>query len=82
MQNGTGAKDFGLALSETDAFCECAVKRVWKVACLRDPIKTQDGIQGEEGVVKSLCGYFRTTLQYNLKRLFEVVATRPECLAR
>ena len=61
---GYGAKTLGEELSNSYAFAQCQVKKVFKAVCLRDP---QDA--ADRGAVDQIVNSFRTT-GYSMKRVF------------
>jgi len=74
--SGTGAAGVGQAVASSAGFKLAAVKRAWKVVCLRDHEP------GEEGKLERLADQFDTTLGFKLTKLMEVIAVQPECLGR
>ena len=72
VASGAGIQQLGTAVSESRAFSSCMVTRVFEELCGRSPA------QFEAAAIESLSGEFEQN-SYNLKKLFETVAVRPEC---
>jgi len=72
--SGNGARAFGQLLSQTNAFSQCMVKRVFKRVCLREPLSA------ESNLIDRLAGDFSASGRYNMKDLFAAVSTLPQCM--
>lgn len=72
-ENGHGVKELGRAFSRTAAFPQCMAKRVFEQVCLRK-LNPKD----KEVLVKLSAGF--TGSNFNLRKLFESVATEPRCI--
>lgn len=72
---GSGVKQFGKLIANSEAFSECMVQRVFSEVCKREPAGF------EKSLVESMARDFEAK-GYNLKSLFQVIATRPECLGK
>lgn len=70
---GEGLASFAAAVADSVAFSRCMVERVFSEVCLRAPTAA------ERELVSGLACDFEAS-GYNLKQLFQTVATRPECL--
>ena len=70
--SGKGIKDFATALSKSQGFSRCMVRRVFTDVCKRAPAAT------EESMVRSMADQFELS-NYHMRHLFETVAVRPEC---
>ncbi len=70
--SGTGMKDFGAMLANSEGFPKCMAKRVFKTVCGEDidPANT--------GLVDKLAIQFKQS-NYNLRTLFVQAVLRPEC---
>lgn len=69
---GKGAREFGQAIAETDLFSENAVIRVWSIVCVNQELTDAEKV--------TMGKYFRGPLGYNLRSLFQYIATLPKCL--
>jgi len=71
---GNGVKGFGAVVANSRRFSQCMAKRAFKAVCRKelDPVKYKDNLKqwGDEFEASG----------YKLKKLFENVATKPECL--
>jgi hypothetical protein len=71
---GNGVKGFGTVVSNSRRFSQCMAKRVYKTVCRKDLDVTKDQAQlvrwGDEFEASG----------YQLKKLFESMAVKPECL--
>ncbi len=76
-RQGTGLKDFGRMLAETDAFSQCMALRAFSVVCY-DPIATTN-LTRKSPVIQKLAKDFEAS-GYNLRSLFAETVTQPECL--
>lgn len=72
--SGNGVKAFGTVVANSRRFSQCMAKRVYKAVCRKelDPVASKDKLKawGDEFEASG----------YKLKKLFETVATKPECL--
>jgi hypothetical protein len=72
--SGNGVKSFGTLVANSRRFSQCMTKRVYKAVCRKelDVIANKDKLKqwGDEFEASG----------YKLKKLFETVATKPECL--
>ena len=66
--SGAGAKSMGMELAHSEAFAHCQVKKVFKVACLRDPVDINDRNQ-----IDAMTTSFKSN-GYKLKRVFAEAA--------
>ena len=73
--SGSGINQLATAVSNSRSFSTCMVKRVFTELCKREPVGF------EQPVVNALADQFESG-GYNLRRLFESVAVRPECFGR
>jgi hypothetical protein len=71
---GNGVKEFGAVIANSRRFSQCMAKRVFKAVCRKnlDPDASKEKLK--------LWGDEFETSGYQLKKLFESVATKPECL--
>lgn len=69
---GTGMKDFGAMIANSEGFSRCMAKRIFKTVCGED-IETNNA-----GLVDKLANQFKKS-SYNLRTLFVQSALRPEC---
>ncbi len=70
---GNGVKQFGRAIANSKAFSRCMTKKVYRELCRR-PVASF-----ETSMVESMAQSFESS-GYKLKKLFEDIAVRPECL--
>lgn len=66
--SGAGAKSMGMELAHSEAFAHCQVKKVFKVACLRDPVDSNDRNQ-----IDAMTTSFKSN-GYKIKRVFAEAA--------
>ena len=71
--DGVGVKDFGRQLASTKAFPRCMAQRVYKSVCKREPVEAEDKF------IQRMADKFANE-NYNMKRLFENIATARECI--
>ncbi len=71
--SGSGVRQLASAVANSKAFSQCMVKKVYREVCRR-PVANF-----EVGMVDSLAQTFENE-GYNLKKLFENVAVRSECI--
>lgn len=74
VNSGTGVRQFGVAVSNTQRFSQCMVKRVYDAVCRTD-LKAKFNLP----FLKQYAQVFEAN-GYNLKKLAEEVATLPVCL--
>jgi len=67
---GNGAKELGIELSNSQAFAQCQVDKVFKSVCFRDPNDYAADRSVRDGIVSN----FTSTYNYNLKQVFADVA--------
>jgi hypothetical protein len=72
--SGKGIKSFGKLISESAQFPKCMAQRVFKSVCKRDVSIYEDEL------IKAAATEFATTRNFNLKYLFQRIATSKECL--
>lgn len=70
--SGSGMKDFGAMLANSEGFPKCMAKRVFKTVC------GEDIEASNTGLVEKLANQFKKS-NYNLRSLFVNSALRPEC---
>jgi len=72
--SGNGAKGFGTVVANSRRFSQCMAKRVYKAVCRKelDPVASKSNLKawGDEFEASG----------YKLKKLFENIATKTECL--
>lgn len=73
VARGAGVGQLGRIVSESQAFSRCMVQRVFEELCGRSPADF------ESIAIQTMAAEFENST-YNLKKLFETVAIRPECL--
>lgn len=66
---GTGAKSMGQELANSRAFASCQVKKAFKVACLRDPVDSNDRLK-----VEQMTDTFQTSGNFEMKPVFAEAA--------
>lgn len=71
---GSGVRDFGQMIGESKQFQNCMAKRVFETICKREPVAVDDAM------LKQAAQEFATSQSYNLRYLFEKIATSPQCL--
>lgn len=71
---GTGVKDFGAMVSKSRRFSQCMAKRVYKTVCRKDLDVNKD-----QALLMQWGDEFEAS-GYQLKKLFESIAVKPECL--
>lgn len=71
---GAGVKAFGTVVSNSRRFSQCMAKRVFKTVCRKDLDVTKD-----QALLVRWGDEFEAS-GYQLKKLFESVAVKPECL--
>lgn len=71
---GQGAKDFGVMLANSRRFSQCMAKRVFETVCR----KNLDAVQSKALLIQ--WGNEFESSGYKLKKLFESMAIKPECL--
>ncbi len=64
--SGNGAKSMGNELANSHAFASCQVKKVFRAVCFRDPNVSE---------LTTMTGEFKSTDNYNLKRVFAKTAS-------
>jgi hypothetical protein len=72
--SGNGVKAFGTVVANSRRFSQCMAKRVYKAVCRKE----LDPVAGK-AKLKAWGDEFEAS-GYKLKKLFETVATKPECL--
>ena len=72
--DGMGLNEFGKMLSNSKAFSECMVQRVFKTVCRRTMT-----MEEKQSHLSKMASQFEAD-GYKLKNLFEEVATQPLCL--
>lgn len=72
---GSGIKAFGTMVSNAKAFSRCMVKRVYSTVCKRDPVANESQL-----IVDTADAFEKNN--YNLKWLFEQVASQSACLGQ
>ncbi len=72
---GYGINQFGTMVGNSEAFSRCMVRRVYQQVCKRDVS------QFEVGVVRSIATAFEGD-NYNMKKLFQRVATSDACIGK
>lgn len=72
-QQGSGVKQMGTILANSQSFSKCMVKKVYRELCRR-PVASF-----ELNMVNTLATQFESS-GYKLKKLFERIAVRPECI--
>lgn len=70
--SGTGMKDLGVMIANSEGFARCMAKRVFKTVC------GEDIESSNTGLVDKLANQFKKG-NYNLRTLFVQSALRPEC---
>lgn len=70
---GVGMGDYGRALADSRGFSRCMVRHAFQNVCNRKPRAE------EETMVRTIADQFEMS-GYHMKRLFENVAARPECI--
>lgn len=71
---GNGVKAFGTVVSNSRRFSQCMAKRIYKTVCRKDLDVTKD-----QALLVRWGDEFEAS-GYQLKKLFESVAVKPECL--
>jgi hypothetical protein len=71
-ETGTGAKSLGVELSNSKAFAQCQVDKVFKAICLRDPNVFAADRNARDGFVSNFVG--STPVPYNMREVFTDVA--------
>ncbi len=71
--SGSGVRQLATVVANSRAFSKCMVKKVYRELCRR-PVANF-----EQGMVDNLSQTFESD-GYNLKKLFENIAVRPECI--
>ena len=71
---GNGVKDFGTVVANSRRFSQCMAKRIYKTVCRKDLDVTKD-----QALLVRWGDEFEAS-GYQLKKLFESVAVKPECL--
>ncbi|MEQ1876391.1 MAG: hypothetical protein ABL958_07080 [Bdellovibrionia bacterium] len=72
-QTGNGVNQFGSMISSAEGFSRCMAKRVYQSVCKRDPAAF------ENPMIRQAAVGFEAS-NYNLRSLFEEIASRTECL--
>jgi hypothetical protein len=72
-QTGNGVNQFGSMVANAEGFSRCMAKRIYQTVCKRDPASF------EQPMLRAAALNFETS-NYNLRSLFEDIASRPECL--
>jgi hypothetical protein len=75
-QSGKGVKDFGTILANSRRFSQCMAKRVFSTVCRKDL---------DESTNKALLVKWGDEFEasgYKLKKLFESISVKPECLGQ
>jgi len=67
---GNGAKELGIELSNSQAFAQCQVDKVFKSVCFRDPNDYATDRSERNDIVSD----FTSTYNYNMKEVFSDVA--------
>jgi hypothetical protein len=71
-ETGNGARSLGIELSNSKAFAQCQVDKVFKVICLRDPNVFAADRNARDGFVSNFVG--STPVPYNMREVFTDVA--------
>lgn len=74
--SGKGINDFGKLLAESKAFPRCMTERVFKSVCKRSPNSS------DANLINTVATEFSGSQNYNLKYLFQRLATAQECLGQ
>lgn len=74
--SGKGINDYGKLLADSKAFPRCLAERVFKTVCKRAPAAS------EMGLINTAATEFSSQQNYNLKYLFQRLATSQECLGQ
>lgn len=72
--SGKGITEFGKLISESAQFPKCMAQRVFKSVCKREPASSEDNL------IKQAAAEFAKNRNFNLKYLFQKIATSDECL--
>ena len=73
--SGNGPSEFGKMVSRSKAFPSCMAKRVYRSICKREPTLV------EEAALQQVADDFKSSsVNFNLKELFKLIATHPACL--
>jgi len=77
---GNGVQSLAQALADSTQFYSCMVQKVAEIVCPSDPIAVENGGQQvmSQSVRDSLVNELKA--HHNLKKTFQDVAVRPECL--
>lgn len=71
---GNGVKSFGTLIADSRRFSQCMAKRVYKSVC-----RKEIDVVANKGKLKQWADDFEAS-GYKLKKLFENIAIKPECL--
>ena len=71
-ETGNGARSLGIELSNSKAFAQCQVDKVFKAICLRDPNVFTADRNARDGFVSNFVG--STPVPYNMREVFTDVA--------
>ena len=71
-ETGNGARSLGIELSNSKAFAQCQVDKVFKAICLRDPNVFATDRNARDGFVSNFVG--STPVPYNMREVFTDVA--------
>jgi hypothetical protein len=71
-ETGNGARSLGIELSNSKAFAQCQVDKVFKSICLRDPNVFAADRNARDGFVSNFVG--STPVPYNMREVFTDVA--------
>jgi hypothetical protein len=72
--SGSGVKDFGNMVANSKRFSQCMAKRVYKAVCRKE----LDNVKDRDLMVR--WGNEFEAQGYQMKKLFESIAVKPECL--
>jgi hypothetical protein len=71
--NGNGINSLGNMLANSQAFNSCMAQRTFQAVCKRAPGSS------DQADLTNIANDFKTS--HNFRRLFELIATLPECLS-
>ena len=73
--SGYGVKQLGQMVANSKAYPKCMTKRVYRSVCKREPTLIEDA-----AITKIAEEFSSSTNNYNLKKLFQLVAVDPSCI--
>lgn len=74
--NGSGVREFGNMLAESQAYPNCLTEKVFRAVCKRDALPS------DAAFISRVAASFKTDDAYQLRRLFERMAVQPECIGQ